>query len=173
MNFSNINILSKGTTRKSTAGQTRESAFAFRYSHYTKVSKAGVSEIINQFVFTSTGIDTLGVAGPSTSAAAFHDAENGIVGIAILGATKGNFLAPSKRSPNGKKSKTVTVPSLVKALAAEGLLDENFEGAQYYNVTPIGSDENGSYFQIVASEVPAKAYVAGEEEVEEDANNAE
>jgi hypothetical protein len=163
MEFSNIQILSKGTTRKSTAGTTRESEFAFRYSNYTKKTKAGLEEKVSQFVFTRGGIDTLGVAGPSTSAAAFHDKVNGVVGIAILGADKGNFLAPSKRSVEGKKSNTVTVPNLVAALAHEGMLSVEFEGAQYFDVKLLGSDENGTYFQVVNSEIDPKPYVIGDE----------
>ncbi len=170
MDFGKINLLSKGTTRKSTAGVTRESEFAFRYSNYTKTNKAGLQEKVSQFVFTRGGIDTLGVAGPSTSAAAFHDEENGVVGIAIIAADKGNFLAPSKRSLEGKKSNTVTVPNLVKALVAENMLLEDFEGAQYFDVKLLGNDENGTYFQVVASEIPAKPYVAGDENATDEAS---
>lgn len=172
MNFSNITLLGKGVTRRTTAGQTRESEFSFRYSRYTKTNKAGLEEKVNQFVFTRGGIDTLGVAGPSTSAAPFHDTDNGIVGIAIVAADKGNFLAPSKRSQAGKKSNTVTVPSLFNALVAEGMINPDFEGSHYFDVKLLGSDDNGSYFQVVPSTIEPKAYVAGEAEEVEDADLA-
>jgi hypothetical protein len=165
MNFQNIQLLGKGTVRKATGPINRDAGFDLRYTHYTKNGKNG-QELVSHFVFTKVGLEKTGLLSNEVSAAAFH--ETGVVGIAVVGAEVGNFMLPAKRSKNGKKSSTVTVNSLIKALAAEGILNTEFEGSQHYELTLLGEDENGKYFQVTKSATIAdKAYVADEDEVAE------
>lgn len=163
MNFQNIQLLDKGTTRKATGPINRDAGFDLRYTTYTKQTKNG-AEKVNHFVFTKVGLTKTGLSAAEVSGAGFHDAENSVVGIAVVAADKGNFMLPSKRSANGKKSAVVTVPSIVNALAAEGILNKEFEGSQHYELVLLGEDEAGKYFQIVKSATIAdKAYEAGDE----------
>jgi hypothetical protein len=163
MDFSNIQLLDKGTTRKASGPINRDAGFDVRYTTYTKNTKNG-AEKISQFVFTKVGLSKTKLGELELSGAGFHDKVNGIVGIAVVPAGKGNFMNVPKRSKNGKKSASVTVPSLVASLTAEGLINPEFEGSQHFELVELGADANATYFQLVKSATIAdKAYEPGDE----------
>lgn len=172
MNFQNITLLGKGTVRKATGPINRDAGFDLRYTTYTRNGKAGI-ETVNQFVFTKVGLAKAGLNDAAVGAAPFHDAENGIVGIAVVPADQSVFLGPAKRSENGKKSATVTVPSLVTALVAEGALNATFEGSQHFELNSLGEQDGVKYFQIVKSATIADRPYEAKEEAAEAAESVE
>lgn len=170
MNFNEIKLLGKGTVRKSSAGSTRESNFHFRYAHYTKQTKTG-DQLVSLFAFTAGAMEKLGFGASDKGAVPFFDEATATAGIALVPAASSVFLSPAKRGD--KKATNVTVPSLVDAIAASGLLDKEFSGSQYYNLEQVGENEGVVYFKVVAAEVPAKAYNPREEaEAEAEVNAA-
>jgi hypothetical protein len=167
MDFSNIQILSKGVTRKSTAGISREANFDVRYTSYTKETKNG-TEKVRHFVFTKKAMQKTGLESPELAASPFYDGQNGVAGIVVLGAEQGEFFTTSKRSPNGRKSKVVTVPNLANALAQTGALNLEFEGSQHFDLNRIGETNGMVIFSLTKSTtVEDKPYVKDEVEEEE------
>lgn len=163
MNFQNITLLGKGTTRKATGPINRDAGFDLRFTNYTRTGKNG-AETVNQFVFTKVGLAKTGLSAAEVAAAPFYDGDNSVVGIAVVPAEQGVFLCPAKRSKNGKKSAVVTVPSLAAALAAEGMLNTEFEGSQHFELALIGESDGVKYFQITKSTTIAdRAYEPGDE----------
>lgn len=161
MNFGNIQILSKGTTRNA---PTVEVNYDVKFSSYVKNTKNG-EETVKHFLFTRQIMKKTGLDLADKAAAPFFDATNGIAGIVVLPAEKGEFLAPAKRSKDGLKSNRVSVPNLVTALASAGELDLEFAGHQHYDLVELGQEGEMTFYRLAkSSKVENKAYVAGEVE---------
>lgn len=165
MNFANLQVSGKGTTRKSTSGATRESSFDVRYSHYTKQTKAG-EVVVSQFSFSQSAMTKTGLENKQLAANIVNDAATGFVGIAVT--ANGELFKATKRSAEGKKAKSVCAPNLVKFLSDAGKVSTEFQGGQYFDLVDRGEVEGiGHVFEILPSETNApKPYVAGEEDAE-------
>lgn len=172
MDFSNIQILSKGVTRQSTAGRAKVANFDIRFTNYTKEGKSGL-ETVKHFVFTKGAMAKTNLERPEVAAAPFYDGQNGVAGIVVLPAEKGEFFVPSKRSAEGKKAKTVTVPNLVNALAQVGSLNPEFQGSQHFDLELLGENNGMSFYRINKStKVEDKPYTGDEDsEDSEDSND--
>jgi hypothetical protein len=170
MNFANLQVSGKGTTRKSTLGATRESSFDIRYSHYTKKTKAG-DVVVSQFNFSQSAMTKTDLESKQLAANIVNDAVTGFVGIAVT--ANGELFKATKRSAEGKKAKSVCAPNLVKFLSDAGKLFTEFEGGQYFDLVDRGEVEGiGHVFEILPSETNAfKPYVAGDEDSEGEAES--
>jgi len=172
MDFSTIQILDKGVTRKSTAGTTKESSFDVKFTNYTRVSEKG-NEVIKHFVFSKGAMTKTNLGSVELAASPFVDEVNGVVGIVVVPASKGNFFVPSKRSPNAKKANSVTVPTLVKSLAEHGMLDTDFQGSQHFDLVELGRNEEMVAYKLVKSETVADRPYEPNVTEQEVANEAE
>lgn len=170
MNFGSIQILSKGTTR---TAPTVETNYDVKFSSYVKTTKNG-PETVKHFLFTRAIMKKTGLDLAEKAAAPFFDSTNGIAGIVVLPADKGEFLAPAKRSKDGLKSNRVSVPNLATALVNAGSLDAEFAGHQHFDLELLGEDGDMTFYKFVKSaKVEDKAYVAGEPEGEEPTANGQ
>lgn len=168
MDFGNIQILGKGTTRTAPAV---ESNYDVKFSSYVRQTKNG-PETVKYFLFTRPFMKKTGLDLAEKAAAPFFDSTNGIAGIVVLPAEKGEFLAPAKRSKEGLKSNRVSVPNLATALANAGELDLDFAGHQHYDLELLGEQGDMTFYKFVKStKVENKVYVAGEPEGEDGVNN--
>lgn len=168
MNFQNLQISGKGTTRKSTIGSTRESNFGVRYANYTKVTKTGPVQV-SQFVFSKSGMEKTKLNLKENAAMIVNDPSTGFVGIAVTANnSKAELFKATKRSAEGEKAKSVSAPNLVKHLVDAGKLSSDFQGSQFFDLEDRGEVEGiGHVWEIVpSSEIAPRPYEA-EEEVEE------
>jgi len=176
MDFSNIQILDKGVTRTGGNRTAKEANFDIRFTHYSRQTKNG-TDLVKHFVFSKKAMVNTKLESAEFAASPFLDATNGVAGIIVLPAAKGEFFVPSKRSPNGKKASNVTVPNLVNALVQTGELNLEFQGSQHFDLVEVGSEGDMVAYKVVKSTtVEDKAYVAGEESEDEeigDANGAD
>lgn len=169
MNFSNIKLATdKGTTRKSTAGTSRESNFSFRFAHYTKQTKSGEQEI-SQFAFTEGAMNKFGLNSAEKGAVPFIDEETGTVGIAVVPVENAVFLGTAKRGED--KARNVSVPVLVKYMEQVGLVDTQFNGSQYFDLEVAGEQDGVTYLKISASSIQPKVY--NQREVKEEADSSD
>jgi hypothetical protein len=162
----NISFLNKGTTRKSTAGQTKESSFALRFASYVKPN----GDVVETFSISQTALRKTGLDSVNTAAAAGVDGEgNAIIAVVPASHPNATFLKPATRSANPEnKAKSFVVPSLKDALIAQGILSASFAGSQYFDLELAGQDEVGTYFKVVLSEkVAPKAYNPSTDETAE------
>lgn len=168
--MSNLKFLPKGIVRKSTKGGTRESNFDIRWANYTKQTEKYGAEKVNAFSFTAQAIKETGLGSSEFSACIARDANNTLV-LAVMSSDNENatFFKSAKASAKAGKSKVVTLPTLVDELAKDGILDNTFQGSQYFDLVKIGEEDGITTYSFKQSEVPAKVYNPKEDNKTEEA----
>jgi len=163
MDFNNLVILTKGSSRTTTGGSKKASVaksnFDVRFSNYTKTTKSGDVKV-QHFAFTSRGLEKLGVLAADKAAAPFFDKDNLIAGIVVVDAESpaAALFVLSKRTPTGKKSHTVSSVNLVNAMIKANLLNIDFKGTTYFDLGTVIENGGNSYFPIEASSNQPKPY---------------
>lgn len=169
MDFGNIQILGKGTVRNAPSVEVN---YDVKFSSYVKTTKTG-DEQVKHFLFTRQIMQKTGLDLVTKAASPFYDSTNGVAGIVVMPAEKGEFLAPAKRSKDGIKSNRVSVPNLTTALANAGELDLDFSGHQHFDLVELGNQDDMTFYKLVkSSKVENKVYVASESETEVQDENA-